>query len=294
MRWAVPGAYVVVLPLAVGGMVADAARPLAERWREAAGRGEAEHSLFEAPLGLEGVAVLVGTVLGLLALGSLLGWLWRAMRAAVEGGEDPSSPLPQAAGPAARVVAAPADERVVIRSPLWMRLLGVPLSLVLWWGIVLAIVGLVRDGGGPDTPWPALVLGWGLCLLLALVLPAAVWFLLRYRVELDGVTGRVRRSPGGVDVGVDELDRLVVLEPSSVSRATRGWRVQLVHPTAGVVGQLSEGDRGWPRALGVLRGWARRRPALVRDDTTRRLLLPDGGEAPLPAPGPHDATPGHP
>ncbi|QIM20360.1 hypothetical protein G7075_03055 [Phycicoccus sp. HDW14] len=145
---------------------------------------------------------------------------------------------------------------------------------MLWVGVVLGLVGLVRDGAGEATPWPAAVAAWVLVPLLVLVLPVTGWFLVTYRLDLDGAGGRVRRSPGGVDIGVDELEALVVLEPSVVGRAQRGWRLQLRHPVRGVVAQVEESDRGWARALGVARRWARERPELVRDEVTRRVLAP--------------------
>ncbi|MBM6400552.1 hypothetical protein [Phycicoccus sonneratiae] len=163
--------------------------------------------------------------------------------------------------------------RVVITAPAWVRLISLPLMLAFWVGCVMGLVGLVRDGAGEDTPLLAAVVGWVLVLFFVLVIPPAAWFVLRYRTVLDVEGDRVERQPGAVSVPVSTLRELRALPPSTLNRANRGARVQVIGENGGVVAQVDESMRQWPAALAVLRAWARRDPSLVEGDYSRAALL---------------------
>ena len=148
--------------------------------------------------------------------------------------------------------------------------------LLFWVGCVVALVGLVREGAGPDTPVAAAVAAWVLVILFVLLLPAAAWAIVRFRTVLDVENDRVERTPGGVSLPVSAVRELRALPASTVDRANRGARVQIVGPDGSVVAQVEESMREWPAALAVLRAWARRDPSLVVDDTARWALLGAG------------------
>ncbi len=144
-----------------------------------------------------------------------------------------------------------------------------------WVGCVLGLVGLVREGAGEDTPFLAAAVGWVLVVLFVLVIPPTAWVLLTARTVLDVANDRVERRPGKVAVPVSALRELRALPPSTLNRANRGARVQVVDARGTVVAQVEESMRDWPTALAVVREWARRRPDLVHDQySTDRLLGP--------------------
>jgi hypothetical protein len=198
---------------------------------------------------------------------------------------------------------------VVQRSPRWILIVPLAAAGFVEAGLVVALVGAVRDGGfdvdGTRTGAGGSALGFVLLVPLTLLLGVVVVALLRglvrptevtvldhegYRVEKRGrVTRQIAREqltglvfrPGaqatwqGSDPGDPSL--------RGVSRSRLRNRVELRSP-AGTV-ELYDG-KDWPATVDVLRGWVRERPELVDDPVSVSFLRPstDPGAPPTHAP----------
>ncbi|MFC7486765.1 hypothetical protein ACOCJ7_11035 [Knoellia sp. CPCC 206453] len=161
---------------------------------------------------------------------------------------------------------------VVVRAPSWARFVSIPLMAVLWVGLLFGLYGLVTQGAGDDVPWLAAAAAWILAIFFVLVLPAAAYALLAYRLVLG--PERIERRPGRTSVEVSELRELRALPASTINRANRGARVQMITSNGGVVAQIEESSREWSEGLDMARYWALTNPDLVRDDYTRERLVP--------------------
>ncbi|EAP97626.1 hypothetical protein JNB_19188 [Janibacter sp. HTCC2649] len=163
---------------------------------------------------------------------------------------------------------------VVVRAPAWARVVSFPLMAALWVGCLFGLYGLVTRGAGPDVPWLATAVAWVLVLFLVLLLPFAGFMILSYRLVL-GREGMERR-PGNTRVAVGELSELRALPASTINRANRGARVQLIDAHGGVIAQIEETAAEWANGLNMVRYWASRHPDLVKDDYTRQRLVKSG------------------
>lgn len=147
--------------------------------------------------------------------------------------------------------------------------------VVLWVGCVFGLYGLVRYGPGENVPWLAATVGWLLVIFFVILLPVAAHTVLTFGLTLG--PDRIERRPGRTRVAVADLREVRALPASTINRANRGARVQLVGPDGSVVAQIEESAAQWERGLDMVRFWVSREPALVQDDYTReRLLRPQG------------------
>lgn len=142
---------------------------------------------------------------------------------------------------------------------------------LLWVGCVVGLYGLVTRGVGDDVPRLAAAAAWVLVVLLVLALPLAAYVVLTFRLVLD--RDRIERHPTGASVAVGELREVRALPASTINRANRGARVQMIGPDGGMVAQIEESAAEWPRGLDMVRAWVSHRPELVKDDYTRERLL---------------------
>jgi hypothetical protein len=163
---------------------------------------------------------------------------------------------------------------VVVRAPSWARFVSLPLMAVLWVGLLFVLYGLVTQGAGDDVPWLAAAAGWVLTIFFVVVLPLAAHALLTYRLVLG--PERIERRPGRTSVEVSDLRELRALPASTINRANRGARVQMIASNGGVVAQIEESSREWGDGLDMVRYWALANPDLVKDDYTRQRLVRSG------------------
>lgn len=157
---------------------------------------------------------------------------------------------------------------VVVRAPSWARFVSVPLMAVLWVGMLFGLYGLVTQGAGDDVPRLAAAAGWILTILFFVILPPVAYSLLTYRLVLG--PERIERRPGRTSVEVSELR---ALPASTINRADRGARVQMINSNGGDVAGIEESAREWFDGLDMARFWASRHPELVKDDYTRQRLV---------------------
>lgn len=162
-------------------------------------------------------------------------------------------------------------ETVVVRAPSWARFVSVPLMAALWVGLLFGLYGLVTQGAGDDVPWLAAAAAWSLTIFFVVVLPLATWAILTFRLVLG--PDRVERRPRGRSVAVGDLRELRALPASTINRANRGARVQMIDANGGLVAQIEESSREWAEGLDMARYWASEHPELVRDDYTRQRLV---------------------
>ncbi|MEO7269971.1 MAG: hypothetical protein ABIW49_12265 [Knoellia sp.] len=161
---------------------------------------------------------------------------------------------------------------VVVRAPSWARFVSIPLMAVLWVGLVFGLYGLVTHGVGDDVPWLAAAAAWILAIFFVVILPLAAYALLAYRLVLG--PEHIERRPGRTSVKVSALRELRALPASTINRANRGARVQMITSNGGVAAQIEESSREWVDGLDMVRYWALTNPELVKDDYTRdRLTL---------------------
>lgn len=163
---------------------------------------------------------------------------------------------------------------VVVRAPSWARFVSIPLMVVLWVGLLFGLYGLVTRGAGDDVPWLAAAAAWILTIFFVVILPLSAYALLSYRIVLG--PERIERRPGKTSVEVSELRELRALPASTINRANRGARVQMITSDGGVVAQIEESSREWSDGLDMVRYWASQHPALVKDDYTRERLMGRG------------------
>lgn len=163
---------------------------------------------------------------------------------------------------------------VVVRAPRWARFVSVPLMAVLWTGLLFGLHGLVTQGVGDDVPWLAAIAGWVLTIFFVVILPPAAYAILTFRLVLG--PERIERRPGRTNAVVSELRELRALPASTINRANRGARVQMIGSNGRVVAQVEESAREWTDALDMARFWASRHPGLVTDDYTRTRLVDSG------------------
>lgn len=165
---------------------------------------------------------------------------------------------------------------VVVRAPSWARFVSLPLMSILWVGLLFGLYGLVTHGAGGDVPWLAAAAAWILTIFFVVILPPAAYMILMFRLVLG--PERIERRPGGTSVAVSDLRELRALPASTINRAQRGARVQVINAHGGVVAQIEESAREWAAGLDMARYWASRHPDLVKDDYTRgRLVRPVHG-----------------
>lgn len=142
---------------------------------------------------------------------------------------------------------------------------------VLWVGLLFGLYGLVTHGAGQDVPWLAVAAGWVLTIFFVVVLPLAAYALLTFRLVLR--PDRIERRPGRTSVAVSDLRELRALPASTINRANRGARVQMIGANGGVVAQIEESSREWVAGLDMARYWVSRHTGLVKDDYTRERLV---------------------
>lgn len=173
-------------------------------------------------------------------------------------------------------------DRVVVRAQQGLRVLGTVVLGPLAVGIVLALVEAVRAGdpGAPmdRTGWsPSVVLGWTVSVLVLAGAVLALGVLWSYRVTLDAgqvtwrLLGRHRRTALADVARVEVLAR----RPRSIAGDIAGALV-VRDRRGGVVATFRPSETAWPAVLGILAGWAQRRPDLVRDEGTAALLVAAG------------------
>lgn len=160
---------------------------------------------------------------------------------------------------------------VVVRAPWWARFVSVPLMALLWVGLLFGLYGLVTQGAGDDVPWLAATAGWILTLFFVLVLPIAAWAILTFRLVLG--PDRIERRPGRTNVAVGDMRELRALPASTIARANRGARVQMISENGRVVAQIEESAREWVDGLDMTRYWASQHPDLIKDDYTSERLV---------------------
>lgn len=142
---------------------------------------------------------------------------------------------------------------------------------LLWVGLLFVLYGLVTQGAGDDVPWLAAAAAWILTVFFFLVLPLAAWAILTFRLVLG--PDRIERRPGRISVVVRDLRELRALPASTINRANRGARVQMINANGGVVAQIEESAREWTDGLDMARYWASQNPDLIKDDYTNERLL---------------------
>lgn len=145
---------------------------------------------------------------------------------------------------------------------------------VLWIGLLVSLYGLVVHGAGDEVPWLAAAVAWILTLFFVVVLPAAAYLILTFRIELG--PERIERRPGGTSVAVSELREIRALPASTINRANRGARVQMITKQGGVAAQIEESGSEWMEGLQMARYWVSQHPNLVKDDYSRARLVARG------------------
>lgn len=110
-----------------------------------------------------------------------------------------------------------------------------------------------------------------LAIFFVVILPPAAYALLTFRLVLR--PDRIERRPGRTSVAVSDLRELRALPASTINRANRGARVQMINSSGGVVAQIEESAREWVDGLDMARYWVSRQPDLVKDDYTRERLV---------------------
>lgn len=169
----------------------------------------------------------------------------------------------------------PRSGRVVTRSKPWMRLIGAPIALALWVGMLgsvrLAVVqhdwmAPVRSShGGPVMA----TIGWIIEGFFIIVIPAALWLLLTFRevLDADGVSTRVGRRTRRVSAA--EAQGIRYVEGSVINSRNRPNRVLVVDATGRQIARFMSTERTWRPSLAILHEWLQQRPELALDQRTR-------------------------
>lgn len=172
---------------------------------------------------------------------------------------------------------------VVVRAPLWMRLVG-PVLLAGVWVAMLTPIGLAvreRDWMAPvgDSGLGAggAIVGWVIVAVFVVIIPPSLKVLLTYRTVLDAQGVQAPNSRGRVDLEEIKTVRWVP-QGGPVNAANRPERFEVLSESSGLVARVSRDEADWPAVRAMLRHWAQRRPEIVRDDQTAAALAADAND----------------